>query len=331
MIETLKEWWSGKMPRRNQWSIFQAFFGLNVFYILSFTFENTIIDVYSPDTATLLSSGCAGVAALMILTSTQVIRSNPIKWGSSMTLKVVLWIMLPAFMIYGQRAPIWVLWWGGINVLLLLSTWRRPPRRKTDPIIISQSDLDRFGIKDIEHGIEPAITKGSLAKKAWQSERIILLSISASFFASSLHLLPEPLIYIITTLFLFIWLNSPLLLPPGASFNVFLAFAVRIFQSLISYNLEFLLSAFFVRDRIAQMGTIVEWTFWAPLLASSALAASLPLSFLGIPIDTIDSFIDDDRYWIYLWRTALLSFVATFFHGLYYWSATLVPLLKQVS
>ena len=332
-----------------QWSMNQAFLGLNIFLVMSYTFEETVIDPYAPDAATLMSSIGAGVTALAFLTCTHFVRLSPIRVISSLLYQLSLSTLVPAVMVYGQRAPVSVLLWVTASSLVVAMAWRRPSRRRGDQLVVPIRDLEALGIdsskdtqkdNDDDDGREgdstdtnntAYMTRANLANQAWEIERAALFSIAMAYFSSSLHLIPQPLLLVAATAILFMWLNAPMLLPPGMLHTLAFTALSRLFHIIGAFNLEWISSSIFIKDRAAQLGSITDWEFWSPLLSSVALLCSIPLAKEGAPMEAIEKTLDDDKWFILIWRTALVLFLITFAKSIFFWIFSLIPLLKAVT
>jgi hypothetical protein len=321
-------WWSGRLARKSQWSFFQAFIGLNIFFILSYTFESTVLDMYSPDASTMLSSAATGIVTMICLVSTHLVRTSPHRMAGSLTYQLALLVINPSFMIYGQRAPLGVLAMVVVSLLLCAASWRRPSRRKGHDEVVSRHEMEEMGLKRNEEG---DVTKGSLTTSEWETERACLVLIALGFFSSLLHLISEPLLLVLSTLVLFVWLNAPVLLPSGIFVTFSIAFLGRLFHVVSAYNLDYLTNSLFVRDRIGVMASILDWTFWSPALASAGVMGALVLGKEGIPMEPVEKFLDSDLRWIWIWRSVVVAFFIILFRSLYYWVFHLIPLLRAVS
>lgn len=327
LIQTIKIWWAGTGERASRWSIAQALMGGNIFLLLSYSFNASIIDIYSPDIATLLASFGAGVVALISLTSTQLVRAYPLRLNNLAIYHVAISVIIPVILIFSIKAPHWTFLWCSVNCLLAGLSWRRPPRRKGDNNAVKVSELQSLGLPT---DVESRLTRRDFNLKSWEVERMCFINLAISYFAGSLHLYSQPLLLIMATAILFGWLNAPALLPPGIITTVAIAFFSRLFHVVGAYNMEWLSATAFIHDRISQMVSITDWEFWSPLLTSALVMAAIPLGSLGIPMETVEKYLDDDRYWIYIWRATFLTMIFTFAHAFYYWAFTLVPLLTQV-
>lgn len=328
LIGTLKTWWAGTGDRSARWSLAQSLMGANVFLLLTHSFSASIVDMYSPDVATLISSFGAGVAALVSLTSTQLIRAYPMRIGNNALYHLCLSVLMPVIFIFTIKAPHWAFLLSAVNALLAASAWRRPPRRKGDTSVVKQSELEAVGLK---MDAENRMTRADWNLKAWEHERMCLIFIAQAYFAGALHLYSQPLLLILATVILFGWLNAPSLLPAGIVTTVALAFLTRLFHVIGAYNLDWMAATLFVRDRVAHMVSITDWEFWSPLLTSALVMAAIPLGSLGIPMDAVEKVLDDDRYWLYFHRAMLISMGLTFAHCFWYWAFTLIPLLQAVA
>lgn len=328
LIGTLKTWWSGSSDRSARWSLSQALLGGNVFLLLSHSFFASIVDMYSPDVATLIASFGAGVVALISLTSTQLIRAYPLRIQNSALYHLIISVLMPVIIIFAIKAPHWTLLLSAVNSVLAAAAWRLPPRRKGDTNFVKASEIESVGLK-----VDPEnrMTRADWNVKAWQAERTCFLLIAQSFFAGSLHLYSQPLLLIMATAILFGWLNAPALLPQGIAMTALIAFLTRLFHVIGAYNVDWMAATLLVHDRVAHMVSITDWEFWSPLLTSALVMAAIPLGSLGIPMESVEKVLDDDRYWIYIWRAMLLAMLGTFIHCIWYWTFTLIPLLQAVA
>lgn len=338
-MEAARDWWSWRVDRRMLWSFTQAFLGLNIFLVMSYTFQETILDPYAPDAATLLSSVGAGLTTLIFLTATHFVRLNPLLVSASLLYQLSLTTLAPTIMVYGQRAPVSVLLWVVTCSALVALSWRRPARRRGDNKAVPTRDLEALGIDnshigDIEMDGETAsahITKANLAQQIWDIERTCLVHITFAYISASLHLIPQPLLLVCATAILFLWLNAPMLMPPGMMHTLAFTFLSRLFHVVGAFNLEWVTSSLFVKDRAHSMGSITDWDFWSPLLSSVALLCAIPLAKEGLPMENIEKFLDDDKWFIWIWRSTLVLFVLTFFKSIGFWLFSLIPLLKAVA
>ena len=338
-MDVVRDWWWWRIERRMHWSFVQAFLGLNIFFVMSYTFQETVLDPYAPDAATLLSSVGAGVTALVFLSSTHLVRSNPLRVSASMVYQLLLTTLVPAVMVYGQRAPVTVILWVTMCSVVLAIGWRKPARKRGDNQTVPTRDLEALGIdssrvSDIESDGDTAsahITKANLALQAWDIERNCLIYIALAYISSALHLIPQPLLLVCATAILFLWLNAPMLLPPGMLHTVAFTALSRLFHIIGAFNLEWISSSLFIKDRSHSLGSITDWDFWSPLLSSVALLCAIPLAKEGVPIDAIERILDDDKWALAISRSALVLFLITFVKAIGFWVFSLIPLLKAVS
>lgn len=328
LMGTLRTWWAGTGDRSARWSLSQSLMGANVFLLLTHSFAASIVDMYSPDVATLIASFGAGAAALISLTSTQLIRAYPMRIGNNAIYHLCLSVLMPVIFIFSIKSPHWTFLVGAVNGVLAAASWRRPPRRKGDTTAVKISELESVGLKvDAEN----RMTRAEWNLKSWEHERMCFIYIAQAYFAGALHLYSQPLLLILATVILFGWLNAPALLPAGIVTTVAIAFLSRLFHVVGAYNLDWMAATLFVRDRVAHMVSITDWEFWSPLLTSALVMAAIPLGALGIPTDALEKVLDDDRYWISIERAKLVAMFLTFAHCFWYWAFTLVPLLQAVA
>lgn len=325
---SVRTWWAGTGNRSSRFSLAQALLGANVFLLLSHSFEATITDMYSPDVATLTASFGAGAVALLTLTSTQLVRASPLRASASPFHYLALSVALPVILMFSIRAPSWALMLAAFNALVCGLTWRRPGRRKSDSEPVKSAHLVAAGIKDDP---ERRMTKQEYNLMLWEAERRCFFTIALAFLAGSLHLFSQPFLLIMSTAILFGWLNAPVLLPPGTVTSVLLAVVTRVFHVVAAYNCDWLTSSVFVRDRAAALISITELDFWWPVLSSAVVMGAIPLGRLGIPYESVEKLLDDERYWIYWWRIHLLLLLFTFAWSAGFWAFTLIPLLKAVA
>lgn len=324
----LADWWNGTIEKGTQWSFYQALLGINVFIVLSYTFDSTILDMYSPDAATLFASGSSGVVALIFLMCTHFARLHPIKVSTSLVYQLFIIVIAPAVMLSGQRAPLSVLVMAVVNMLLAAAAWRRPARRKTFDDTVSPDELEAYGVRNAANA---TVTRGTLVLLAWEVERQCLLWIGLGYFSSGLHHISEPVLLIIMTAVLFVWLNAPSLLPPGVLTQALVLFLGRLFHVVGAFNIEYFVSTFWARDRIATMHSLDDMMFWMPVLVSASVMGSIILGKEGLPQQAIEQFIDDDRRWKWIWRSCLLAALVTLIRCIYFWAFDIIPLLRLMS
>lgn len=329
-MNTISELWNGRQRRARQWGFYQAFIGLSFLTILSHTFESTVTDLYGPDAATIMSSFSLGIAAVILLLSTHFIRISPESTSSSLVYQLLTLAVSPALVMFGSRAPVWVTGSIMISTLLCASAWRRP-------VISSKGRSPTACVVDIEQPESKKKVRSKTGSKQsnlkflnWQRQRFCLLLVAFTYFSSILQSLSIPFIYVASCAILFVWLNASALLPPGILTASFIAFLVRLFQVVGSYNILSVSSLMFLPDKLGYIPSIVDWTFWSPTLASCTLFVSLILAREGVPWDIVERYCDDDKLWIWNWRLLLLIAVGITVHIIYYWWKILIPLIMLV-